>query len=868
MNMNAGQRLIFKYFALLGLSLGFLWVLDFMGGLHGSNSFCYDLCFRLRGERAVDPRLLIVEIDEQTLEKLGRWPISRKYYAEFLDKVRDADAVGIDLIFSEPSPQDEILNSAVENHGRVVLPVYFDHRIHLLEQAPGLSPAATGHVHLDQDIDGKVRKVFHVILAGEDEIPSFSQAIHQVQHGSKAGRIYAPGSDTPDQFNRLRQLDPMTINYYGPERTVPHISLAEILSRKWPADFFTGKIILLGVTAPGIEDRVQTPFNSNRKMMPGVEVQAQILANLLEGNSIRTAPPPLEWILWVILGAGSLFFFIRLPVFTNALITVAMPAIISIAVLSMFALLDFWLPPAGFLITAMLGGCLGFLYHHDIQDKSIRQAEKNWREAFDAISDSIVLCDEKGTFVRQNKSAALLLDDTLRQAIHGYLADIHGESFSVAEIHKEDENRHILLTFHARFDEKNSRCGSVVVARDVTAQREAEETQRILEEQFYQVQKMESIGRLAGGIAHDFNNILTAILGYSELALLKGGVDKETRDYLKYVTEAGHKGEGLVRQLLAFSRKERREKKIIQLKSLIENLVIMLKRVIGEDVTLELDLDEVHYIEADPGQMEQILMNLVVNARDAMPDGGTITIKTGEQRIDGKQSAAFGGIKPGPYVLLSLIDNGAGIPDECLARIFEPFYSTKGEGGTGLGLSIIWNIVQQHNGHVTVQQLPEGGTRFDILIPVSLKEPESTNDSRQQILPRGNEKILLVEDQPEIRMLVSEILSPLGYSVETFSDAITAIKKVVDERYAFDLLVTDVVLPGMNGVELVKRLRKIFPEMNFLYISGYPDDVIAEWGILKPEIPFLPKPLTPAKLAHAVRRVLDGTFAGKDTPPL
>jgi two-component system cell cycle sensor histidine kinase/response regulator CckA len=393
------------------------------------------------------------------------------------------------------------------------------------------------------------------------------------------------------------------------------------------------------------------------------------------------------------------------------------------------------------------------------------------------------------------------------------------------------------------------------VSMDVTAQRN-------LEEQFHQAQKMESIGNLAGGIAHDFNNLLTAILGYSSVLLEDeaAGLQPEVvRSFIEEIQKAGERAASLTNQLLAFSRRQMIQPTVLDINAVIGALDRMLQRLIGEDIELTTNLDPtLGSTRADPGQIEQVIMNLVVNARDAMPTGGKITIETRNTELDEAYSRQHIAVPPGRYVMLAVSDTGTGMTPAVQARIFEPFFTTKPKGrGTGLGLATIYGIVKQNHGDIWVYSEPGKGTSFKVYLPRVDDAPIAV-PAKATTVPTGRgEAVLLVEDDHRVRKLARELLTRNGYEVIEGADAEDAIRVAASYHKPIDLLLTDVVMPGMSGRLLAQRLAEHHPHLKILYMSGYTDDAIVHHGVLTPDIAFLQKPFTPSTFARAVRDVLD-----------
>lgn len=383
---------------------------------------------------------------------------------------------------------------------------------------------------------------------------------------------------------------------------------------------------------------------------------------------------------------------------------------------------------------------------------------------------------------------------------------------------------------------------------------------RSLEDKLRQAQKMEAVGQLAGGIAHDFNNLLTVIQGYSHLLMEHLKRDIEAHDQVQKIEEASEKAASLTRQLLAFSRKQVLQPKVINLNSLVENLSSLLHRLIGEHIELRtITAENLGPVKADAAQIEQVIMNLIVNGRDAMPDGGQLTVETANAELDDSYSADHPGVSPGPYVMLAVSDTGKGMTQQTLARIFEPFFTTKELGrGTGLGLSMVYGIVKQSGGHIWTYSELGHGTTFKIYLPRT-EELADGRGSRSAAATSnsGNEQILLVEDDEKLRELANSILTSCGYAVIASSDTDEA-RLICEQRASsIQLLLTDVVMPGISGRTLAQLLLSKNPKVKILYMSGYTENAIAHHGVLDSGTHFIQKPFTPSMLAGKVREVLD-----------
>jgi signal transduction histidine kinase len=383
-----------------------------------------------------------------------------------------------------------------------------------------------------------------------------------------------------------------------------------------------------------------------------------------------------------------------------------------------------------------------------------------------------------------------------------------------------------------------------------------------LEAQLLQSQKMEAVGRLAGGIAHDFNNILTAIGGYADLLLADMAPDDPHRGDLGEIHLATQRAASLTQQLLAFSRKQVLQPKVIDLNTLVPDIEKMLRRLIGEDILFATVLHpRLGNVRADPGQLEQVIVNLAVNARDAMPNGGRLTIETRNVELDESYAAEHPDVRPGRYVLITVTDTGVGMDATTKSRIFEPFFTTKVRGkGTGLGLATVYGIVQQTGGHIMPYSEPDQGTTMRVYLP-RVDDPtdplERPIDHATEILG-GTETILLVEDEAPVRAVTRQLLERNGYSVLEASDGRSALALLGSDRESghVDLLLTDVIMPGMSGRELANELKMRRPEIRVLFMSGYTDDAVVRHGMLEPGLAYLEKPFRPPVLLRKVREVL------------
>jgi PAS domain S-box-containing protein len=424
---------------------------------------------------------------------------------------------------------------------------------------------------------------------------------------------------------------------------------------------------------------------------------------------------------------------------------------------------------------------------------------------------------------------------------------------SVRTLHDVPGNPFLAQTNAYPMKDESGRITSVIqIITDITEKKN-------LEAQLLHAQKMESIGRFAGGVAHDFNNILSAILGYSDLILLELPQDHALRESIEIIRESGEKAATLTKQLLTFSRKQVMDMRPVDLNAIVENMSRMIERVIGEDIVLTLrQQSPAAVVRAEPAQMEQVLMNLAVNARDAMPGGGGLTIETGKTVLTASQILGRQTAPPGPYVVLSVSDTGAGIEPAVEERIFEPFFTTKEHGkGTGLGLSTVYGIVNQHNGYISLDTKPGVQTTFNIFFPAEetpITEPKQADPGDMR---RGTETVLVADDNASVRRLVKDMLVPLGYVVLMAPNGEEALEagRVVSGR--IDLLVTDVVMPGMNGKQLAEQFQPLYPEVRVLFMSGYVGDALLQRGVKTPQDAYIQKPFKRNDFLGKLRQVLD-----------
>jgi len=864
-------------------------------------------------------QVAIVEIDEASLSQFGRWPWPRDLVARLTRGIlgHGAAAVALDVMFpQEDGPRDQVLGDALSGKPALVgytlrfdggaegaspctvpsLPLAlvgpsessgaaFFRATGVVCSVPAISGAAGGgFLNAAPDPDGVMRRVPLVIEYGNRYNPSLALAAFDLYRHVTTMQL------ATDAYGAWRlRLDKQTIplegrstlrlRFRGPRRKFPYVSAADVLAARAPAELLRGKIVIVGGSAPGMQNPVVTPVDP---LFPDLEIQATAIDNLLLGDSFRHPGATRFWelALALLVGVLSVILLARSGSSWGALATIGLAAAVWAGCLLLLATSHvlFSPLPAMAVLACNLPALtlLNYLQEKKRADSTaqqltaatqrslevLRESESRYQRLVENVNDAIIMDDAEGRLLFANRRFREwfgLQDADIRQfVLEHYVApewradlrDRHdrrmrGETvpdhFEFEGI-RPDGTRIWIEALVTTVEEDGRIVGTQSALRDTTARKR-------IEAQYLQAQKMESVGRLAGGVAHDFNNLLTVINGYSAMLLSRLPAGDASQHGLEQIHKAGERAAELTLKLLAFSRKQLMKPRPLNLNILVAEAEKMLDRVIGEDIELVVRLSpDLGSVIADPGQIHQILMNLVVNASDAMPNGGKVVIETRNSETEAGTACVY----------LGIADTGTGMSDEVKRHLFEPFFTTKDQGkGTGLGLATVYGIVQQSRGRIEVTSELGHGTTFHVYLPcIQSESPDQPGASAPAPVLQGSETVLIVEDQDAVRQLACTILETYGYLVLQASNGPDAI--ALAERYPspIHLLLTDIILPLMDGRDLADKLRAVRPNTKVLYISGYSEEKIGRSRALDGDLAYLSKPFTSEELAARVRGIL------------
>jgi PAS domain S-box-containing protein len=506
-------------------------------------------------------------------------------------------------------------------------------------------------------------------------------------------------------------------------------------------------------------------------------------------------------------------------------------------------------------------------------EEALRQAEEKYRNIYENAIEGIFQTSPEGRLISANPALARILGYASPEELIESVSDV-GKQVYVGERQRQEYARLMETGGLARNFETEVRCkdGSVQwVSLNARAVRdeagnvlyhegtmESITERKKLETQLLHAERMQSVGNLAGGVAHDFNNILTTIMGYCSLILMKAAPDNQLSAYVNQIMEAADRASALTQNLLAFSRRQPIETKTVDVNESIRIVEKLLRRIIGEDIELRTSLsDERLAVVMGEGQIGQILMNLATNARDAMPEGGALSIKTEKVHLSGSIMKAYDSME-GAYACIEVSDTGSGMDERTKGQIFDPFFTTKEVGkGTGLGLSIVYGIVSQNKGRVDVSSRPGSGTAFTIYLPLTEPASSAVSPEERGELRGGNEVILVAEDNRDVRQIVTTVLRDFGYVVIEAADGAEAVEKFNEQKEAVDLLLLDVIMPRKNGKEAYMELKEIRPDIRAIFMSGYTGDILSKKGIGREGVPMISKPIVIEKLLRQIREILD-----------
>ncbi|MFH1157173.1 MAG: CHASE2 domain-containing protein [Pseudomonadota bacterium] len=845
-----------RYAALFGLGLFLLFTTDYCGFFQGTDQYLYDFSFRLRGAKQINPSIVLVTIDEKTLTELGRWPINRSYYTRAIRAMDQAAVIGMDIILTEPSLEDQDLNLAMENYGRIVLPVYIDQHFKLSRPNPVFSGIRSGHIHFDIDADGILRKMFHRLTCNNTYLESFAYAIYSTVKPYNPRPLDLGSNAKQQDIPVIYQEDPYYINFSGPSGTVPMISFSDVIEGRWPPAFFKDKIVLTGVTCAGIEERIYTPFSQDGQRMHGIEVHAHILDTLLADKPIKQTH---QWVRWIVASLLSMVFFfiaIRLQGLGMTLFWAAAMILTLACALALFFTTTLWAAPALILSTLTLAAVLSYIYRLETLGIRLQRANQDWEDSFHSINDAMTIHDPDGTIARANRAARDTFGKPLLDLLEKRSSPPFPDQFPpVEEIHDPLMDRHLEIKRFARLTSDSRNNGLVHIVRDISERVKSRERQELLQRQVFQSQKMEAIGTMTGGIAHDFSNLLSTIMGYMELVAMSASGSDDTRHQIQEIRRAGQRARELVNQILSFSSQASPEKTPISITETLDEILTLLRSTLPPSIVLQTDIRTRRRLNCETAQIHQVIINLCTNAIQAMKTtGGTLRITLDEAQPPGPASP---GRETRSHILVSVGDQGQGMPEEILSRIFDPYFTTRPKEGTGLGLAVVKGIVDYLGGRIIVESTPGKGSRFDVYLPVADPESRDKEPARAPVTPGGNERILLIDDEQALAVLGQETLSILGYQVTAATNPIEALELFRTDPGAVDLVITDMIMPQISGDILAAELMKLRRDIPVILYSGFTDEITEERVKAAGIRAFLMKPIPMVELAKTVRKVLD-----------
>ena len=904
----------------------------------------YDLRLRSRGRMRPFPAVVLAVIDEKSLATEGRWPWPRSKLAALVDMLsRDgARVIGFDMAFLEPDENSQndlaLANAMQQSSAAVVLGYFFFlrpadldywfeqqtidqqlrrisaakypsvlYRGHGTDRVPFLrayalksnlemftaATAFSGYLSLLSDQDDVARWMPLIIQGGEELFPPLAVwcAWHYLEKPPltvQVGRGRVEGIQMGNRFIPTDKHGQLLINYLGPPKTFPHVSISDILGGKFPRGMFTDKIVLVGATAVGTHDLLSTPLSP---LYPAVEVHATVIDNILTQNFLTRPHWSKTYDLLAIITLGVLIG-IAVPwigALKGLLCATGLGVLYLVIACWLFVHAGVWLTLV-YPLLALSTNYLGLSFNSIAQqlrqafrnlqseleerqraEEALRQSEAHYRALVEGSLQGIAIVKRDGRRVFANSTLARMLgyegpEELIGRSIGEHTplhelsrfqaaveAHLRGEP---APLHDEYQavKKDGTLIWVERLASPMTLNGEAVILEayiDITERKR-------LETQLRQAHKMQAIGTLAGGIAHDFNNILTAILGYAELAMEERQQDRVLGEYLRRVLTAGHRAKDLVQQILAFSRQTECERTPMQVHILVKEVLDLLRAALPSTIAIQPVIDpDAGSVLADPTQIHQVVLNLCTNAAHAMREtGGVIEVLLEPVDLPTDCTTGTVDLKAGPYVRLTVRDTGHGMAPEIMERIFEPFFTTKNVGeGTGMGLAVVHGIVTSNGGAITVESAPEQGATFAVYLPRLVNPTTSTVDIEEP-LPGGRERLLFVDDEAALVHLWQAALEHLGYSVVVCTSSLKALDVFHAAPQSFDLVITDYTMPTMTGEVLAHELRRIRPDIPIILYTGFSDTMVAERARALGIDAFVLKPVRVRDLNLAIRQVL------------
>ncbi|MCX5813315.1 MAG: CHASE2 domain-containing protein [Proteobacteria bacterium] len=749
---------------------------EYIGLFNGINNYFYDLFFRLRGSGELSNKPIIIAIDNKTLEKLGRWPLKRLYYASLLRWLKEADTVAFDIIMTEPSKDDAAVAEAIRQHGKVVLPVLIDDGIAIKYPVISFAPDLTGHVHLEQDIDGVVREVYHTLLHERTPIKSFSSVVYETATGKTVRRV--PHEHFQGQKANIVQLDRMNINYCGEPGTFERISLSDILEGIYPPSFFKNRICLIGITATGVGDIMLTPFSQERKNMPGIEVHANILNTLLLGNAIHITPYWARWLLAIFLALSSSLFFIKINELRAAILALGILLCIAVIIYILFSTFNVWLAPSIFFFTVLSTFIIGYAFKFkdavikldlaymtviphlrwynyienqkqfdkgirglltpggiyskaqllsDITSQLIFEKELTDRAIFSDIQAVILFGPDRATVLANNLAIALYKEnsldmssiDAMTKGMAPFILDKPDIDSFLERLYSGD-NR---ITFNVFIPLPEKRYFKVDAS--LLSIEEKKYTLFIFSD-ITKIKELEIFkGHVVSLVSHEIKTPMTSIQGFGEI--LFDSLEGEMKEFAGIIHR---ESERLIRFLNTFLDISRIEegRQIIKITSttipdIVEEVVLELKAIAGEkNITIGSEIPgETNPVMIDRDLTKQCLVNLVENAIKYSPQGGNVTIRL---------------IEDIEQIQVDIVDHGIGIREKDIDRIFDKFYRAASDGtenikGSGLGLTFVKEVIEAQGGKVSVESRPGKGSKFSIIFSKKGGFDEKNSDCRR-----------------------------------------------------------------------------------------------------------------------------------------